>query len=280
MSYFHWITGSILSIAWLSRLVGAALGMPKIPDISRLEWDRNPVRPTGNPRVSIIVPACNEEEAIEQALTRLLDIAYDNYEIIAVNDRSTDRTGEMLDRIAAKYGRKLYECPIGFKHIADLMMEREIVIGGEESGGIGYSRYLPERDGILNSLLLANVMADEGKTLGQLVSDLQKEFGPHFYGRIDMHIPDEVKNGAIQRARSGHLTQVGRYNVVRTDNLDGIKFFLDAPRNGNGADAWILFRASGTEPLLRIYAEAASQELVKDLLTSGETFVMQKSGSH
>jgi len=189
-------------------------------------------------------------------------------------------TTRMLDRIAAKYGRKLYECPIGFKHIADLMMEREIVIGGEESGGIGYSRYLPERDGILNSLLLANVMADEGKTLGQLVSDLQKEFGPHFYGRIDMHIPDEVKNGAIQRARSGHLTQVGRYNVVRTDNLDGIKFFLDAPRNGNGADAWILFRASGTEPLLRIYAEAASQELVKDLLTSGETFVMQKSGSH
>ncbi len=101
MSYFHWIAGSILSIAWLSRLVGAALGMPKIPDISRPEWDRNPVRPTGNPRVSIIVPACNEEEAIEQALTRLLDIAYDNYEIIAVNDRSTDRTGEMLDRIAA-----------------------------------------------------------------------------------------------------------------------------------------------------------------------------------
>jgi alpha-D-glucose phosphate-specific phosphoglucomutase len=193
--------------------------------------------------------------------------------------RAFNTTG-MLDRISAKYGRKLYECPIGFKHIADLMMEREIVIGGEESGGIGYSRYLPERDGILNSLLLANVMADEGKTLGQLVFDLQKEFGPHYYGRIDLHIPDEVKNAAIQRARSGHLTQVGRYNVVRTDNLDGVKFFLDAPRNGNGADAWILFRASGTEPLLRIYAEAASQELVKDLLTSGETFVMQKSGSH
>ena len=101
MSYFHWIAGSILCIAWLSRLIGAALGMPKIPDISRREWDRNPVRPAGNPRVSIIVPACNEEEAIEQALTRLLDIDYDNYEIIAVNDRSTDRTGEIMDRIAA-----------------------------------------------------------------------------------------------------------------------------------------------------------------------------------
>src|SRR5207247_7309552 len=75
------------------------------------------------------------------------------------------------------------ECCIGFKHIADLMMEREIVMGGEESGGIGYSRYLPERDGILNCLLLANVMAQERKPLGQLVADLQREYGPHYYGR-------------------------------------------------------------------------------------------------
>jgi phosphomannomutase len=106
----------------------------------------------------------------------------------------------MLDRIARKYGRKLHECPIGFKYIADIMMEHEVVIGGEESGGIGYSRYLPERDGILNSLLLANVMADEGKTLGQLVADLQAEFGEHYYGRRDLHIADEVKTAAIQRA--------------------------------------------------------------------------------
>jgi len=101
MSYVHWIAGSILSIAWLSRLISAALGMPKIPDISRPQWDCNPVSPSGNPRVSIIVPACNEEEVIEDALTRLLDIDYDNYEIIAVNDRSTDGTGDIMDRIAA-----------------------------------------------------------------------------------------------------------------------------------------------------------------------------------
>src|SRR5207237_2103725 len=110
-------------------------------------------------------------------------------------------TTRMLDRIAAKHGRKLHECPIGFKYIADLMMEREILIGGEESGGIGYSRYLPERDGILNSLLLANVMAEEKKPLGQLVADLQKEYGPHFYGRLDLHISDDVKQGAISRDR-------------------------------------------------------------------------------
>src|SRR5881398_818022 len=92
-------------------------------------------------------------------------------------------TTRMLDRIAAQYGSKLNECSIGFKYIADLMMDREILIGGEESGGIGYSRFLPERDGVLNCLLLANVMAEEGKPLGQLVADVQREFGSHYYGR-------------------------------------------------------------------------------------------------
>ena len=184
-------------------------------------------------------------------------------------------TTKMLDRIAAKYGRKLNECSIGFKHIADLMMEREILIGGEESGGIGYSRYLPERDGILNCLLLANVMAEEGKPLGQLVADLQKEFGPHHYGRRDLHIPEEIKQSAIQRARHEGTKKIGKYSVVRKEGMDGIKFFLDAPTEGNGAEPWILFRASGTEPLLRIYAEAASPELTREILASGEAFVSQ-----
>ena len=182
-------------------------------------------------------------------------------------------TTRMLDRIAAKYGRTLRETPIGFKYVADLMMEHEILIGGEESGGIGYSRFLPERDGILNCLLLANVMAEEGKPLGQLVADLQREFGPHYYGRRDLHIPEDIKQNAIQRARADGTQTLGRYRVLRKENMDGIKFFLDAPTNGNGAEAWALFRASGTEPLLRLYVEASSLELVAELLTAGENFV-------
>jgi alpha-D-glucose phosphate-specific phosphoglucomutase len=189
--------------------------------------------------------------------------------------RAFNTTG-MLDRIAAKHGRKLYETSIGFKYIADLMMEHDILIGGEESGGIGYSRFLPERDGVLNSLLLANVMAEEGKPLGQLVADLQREYGPHYYGRRDLHIAEEIKRNAIQRARSESTQKLGRYRVVKKENLDGIKFFLDAPTNGKGAEAWILFRASGTEPLLRAYAEAASPELVEEILADAESFV--KSG--
>lgn len=182
-------------------------------------------------------------------------------------------TTRMLDRIAAKYGRKLHETSIGFKYIADLMMEGEILIGGEESGGIGYSRFLPERDGVLNSLLLANVMAEEGKPLGKLVADLQREFGPHYYGRRDLHIPEDMKENAIQRARAEGTQKLGRYAVLKKEYLDGVKFFLDAPTNGNGAEAWVLFRASGTEPLLRLYTEASSPELVSEFLTTGESFV-------
>ncbi len=186
--------------------------------------------------------------------------------------RAFNTTG-MIDRIAAKNGRKLIECPIGFKYIADLMLEHEIVIGGEESGGVGYGRFLPERDGILNSLLLANVMAEEKKPLGQLVADLQREFGSHYYGRSDLHISDDIKQNAIHRAAAESTKQLGKYSVKRKATLDGIKFYLDAPQPNNGADPWVLFRASGTEPLLRIYVEAASPELVSEILASAEEFV-------
>jgi alpha-D-glucose phosphate-specific phosphoglucomutase len=188
--------------------------------------------------------------------------------------RAFNTTG-MMDRIAAKYGRKLYECNIGFKYIADLMMEHEILIGGEESGGIGYGRFLPERDGILNSLLLANVMAEEKKPLGELVADLQREFGAHYYGRRDLHISDEMKNGAIRRAADPRTTKLGAYAILKKEDRDGVKLFLDAPKFGNGADAWVLFRASGTEKMLRCYVEAATPELVEEILEAGEQFVRQ-----
>ena len=186
--------------------------------------------------------------------------------------RAFNTTG-MLDRIAARHGRKLLEVSIGFKYAADLMMEREILIAGEESGGIGYGRFLPERDGVLNALLLANVMAEEGKPLGQLVADLQREYGPHYYGRRDLHISDELKNGAVRRAADPKTTHIGPYAVLRKENRDGVKFYLDAPKHGNGADSWVLFRASGTERMLRVYVEAATPELVTEILENAERFV-------
>jgi len=100
MHYFHWIAGTILALAWFSRIVDAALGMPSVADVSKPEWDRDAVVAGDSPRVSIIVPARNEEEHIESSLRALLALDYDNYEVIAVNDRSTDRTGEIMERMA------------------------------------------------------------------------------------------------------------------------------------------------------------------------------------
>jgi phosphomannomutase len=185
-------------------------------------------------------------------------------------------TTRMLDRIAAKQGRKLIECGIGFKYICDLMMERQILIGGEESGGIGIQRHLPERDGLLNSLLLANVMADEGKSLGQLVSALQKEYGPHYYARRDLTVANDIKAAAIARAADSATTSLGPYKILRKENLDGIKVFLDIPIRNHGAEAWLLLRSSGTEPLMRIYTEASSPELVQELLKEAVEFVYAK----
>jgi phosphomannomutase len=185
-------------------------------------------------------------------------------------------TTKMLDRIAAKYGRKLHEHGIGFKYVCDLMLAQEILVGGEESGGIGISRHLPERDGLLNSLLLANVMADEHKTLGELVAALQAEYGEHQYGRVDMHISEELKQSAIRRARAG-VSDVAGLKVLRVETLDGIKFFLENPACAglsNAAETWLLLRASGTEPLLRVYCESCSQASVAMVLEAAQKFVL------
>jgi phosphomannomutase len=190
-------------------------------------------------------------------------------------------TTKMLDRIAEKYGRELIEHGIGFKFVCDYMLEREIVMGGEESGGIGFQRHLPERDGLLNCLLLANVMCQEGRTLGQLVADLQAEYGEHQYGRIDLHISDDIKNAAIARARAlpaGDATFAGM-PILRQENLDGAKFYLDNPeakKKPNAAETWLLLRASGTEPLMRIYTESCSKESVAKLLDSAREFALSK----
>ena len=180
-------------------------------------------------------------------------------------------TTKMLDRIAARYERKLYEHGIGFKHVCALMLTKDILIGGEESGSIGIGRHLPERDGLLNALLLTNIMAEEGRTLGALVNKLQEEYGEHHYGRLDLHLPETVKQSAIRRASAGVSAFAGM-RVLRLETLDGLKFYLDNPEAE--AETWLLLRASGTEPLLRIYAESGSRATVNALLEVGRNFAM------
>jgi phosphomannomutase len=160
------------------------------------------------------------------------------------------------------------------------MLTKDILIGGEESGSIGIGRHLPERDGLLNALLLANVMAEEGRTLGSLVSGLQEEYGEHHYGRLDLHIPEATKQAALRRAAAG-VHEFAGMRVLRLETLDGLKFYLDHPAAKTSgaakpppAESWLLLRASGTEPLLRIYAESGSAESVHALLEAGRNFAM------
>jgi len=146
---------------------------------------------------------------------------------------------KLIDKLAAKFGRKLHEVPIGFKYICELMLEQNILIGGEESGGIGTSLYLPERDATVSALFLAELMAWHGKTLGEMLGDLHKEFGEHHYGRIDLDVTPGQKERAIAWFSDGKAAKLLDWPVVRRENIDGIKLYL-------GDVGWVMVRASGT----------------------------------
>jgi len=166
---------------------------------------------------------------------------------------------KLIDKLAAKYGRKLHEVPIGFKYICELMLEQNILIGGEESGGIGTSLYLPERDATVSALLLAELMAWHGQSLGELVRALHAEFGEHHYGRVDLDVKPGQKENAIAYFANSKMKQIGNWTATRREDMDGVKVYL-------GETGWVMVRASGTENLLRIYSETANPDTTKRVL--------------
>jgi alpha-D-glucose phosphate-specific phosphoglucomutase len=178
----------------------------------------------------------------------------------------TFSTTKMIDKIAAKFGRTVYETPIGFKYICDRMLQSDILLGGEESGGIGTKVYLPERDASVNALLLAEVMAWHGKRLGELVALLHREFGEHHYGRVDVILKAGQKEKAIEYFSSPKLARLLDWPVVRRESLDGVKLFL-------GDIGWLLLRPSGTERMLRIYSETTNPETTRRVLSEVESLV-------
>ncbi len=175
----------------------------------------------------------------------------------------TVSTTFMINALAEKYNLPLYETPVGFNYIADLMMKEDVLIGGEESGGISIRGHIPEGDGILMGLLLLEIMAQSRAPLHEIIADLQKNFGPAHYGRIDSHLTRQVpKKEMVKLLVDSAPAQLYGENVARVDTTDGVKFYL--------ADhSWLLIRPSGTEPVLRIYAEARSQEAMNALLKAG-----------
>ncbi len=166
---------------------------------------------------------------------------------------------KLIDKLAAKFNRKLYEVPIGFKYICELMLQQDILIGGEESGGIGTSLYLPERDASVSALFLAELMAWHGKSLGELLAALHAEFGEYHYGRIDLDVKPGQKEKAIAYFTREKTQRVETWDVTHRENMDGIKLYL-------GDTGWVMVRASGTENLLRIYSETSRPETTKSVL--------------
>jgi len=174
----------------------------------------------------------------------------------------------IIPRIGSKFGLELFELPIGFKNIGELMLQREILIGGEESGGIGLSRHLPERDGIFINLLFLDLLAATGKSCTQLIREMWDEFGEFHYDRRDLHIPIEAGQAVLNRLKTLPPSIFAGWRVQDVGTLDGAKVFLEN-------DSWILFRQSGTEPLLRVYCEAPTEGAMIEIMAAGLKFVEQ-----
>ena len=168
----------------------------------------------------------------------------------------------LTKRIAKAFGLKVHETPVGFKYIADLMLKEDILLGAEESGGIGVKGHIPERDGVLNSLLFLEAIVASGKPPSQLLRDLHQEFGEFYFGRKDLHMEVALGQKFVgELAKNAPSTFAGE-DVVNVQTMDGTKLMFKD-------ESWILFRQSGTEPMLRIYAEATSVPKMQQLLEFG-----------
>lgn len=176
----------------------------------------------------------------------------------------TISTTRMVNRLAARYGRPCYETPVGFNHIADYMLSQDVLIGGEESGGISIKGHIPEGDGILMGLLLLEIVAAADTPLEELVQHLLQTVGPAHYERRDLRLAHPVAKAELTRRLTEHApAKIGELAVAQVEALDGVKYIMSD-------DSWLLIRPSGTEPVLRVYAEARDEATVKTLLGYGQ----------
>jgi len=169
----------------------------------------------------------------------------------------------MLYRLGEMFNVPVYETSVGFKYVAPIMVAKNALIGGEESGGYGFRGHVPERDGILAGLYFLDLMAKTGKTPSQLLDYLYSKVGPHYYKRVDIEFPAEEREAINNRLRHNLPESIDGVRVIKTDTSDGFRFIL-------ADNTWLLIRFSGTEPVLRIYTETDSQVRVERLLEFGK----------
>jgi phosphomannomutase len=175
----------------------------------------------------------------------------------------TVSTTRMIDRLAKRYGLKLYETPVGFNHIADYMMQEDVLIGGEESGGISFKGHIPEGDGPIMGLLLVEMIAESKKSLVELVDDLLEDVGAAHYERVDLRLGRPVAKAEMTEFLTKQApAEIGGQHVDEISQRDGVKYIM-------ADDSWLLIRPSGTEPVLRVYAEGRTPEMVKALMGFG-----------
>jgi phosphomannomutase len=174
--------------------------------------------------------------------------------------------GVQVDRVCARHGLTLHVTPIGFKHIASLMRSRDILVGGEESGGMGFRDHLPERDGLLSGLLVLEAVVAAGTTLDALLRDVEAEAGASAYRRCDYTLSPDRGRVLVAALDAEPPARIGARPVTRCETLDGRKYWL-------GDETWVLIRPSGTEPVLRVYVEAPSATEVDELHAAAETLV-------
>jgi phosphomannomutase len=171
-------------------------------------------------------------------------------------------TTSMVDKMCASHGLQLTETGVGFKYICAEMLKGDVLLGAEESGGIGFPGHIPERDGIAAGLMLLEMLAVERVSVNKLIALLEKQFGPHRYGRIDTHFPLEKRAALMDHLKNNPPDKLMRSPLAEVKSYDGVKFIA---QDG----AWLMLRGSGTEPILRIYAEAQSEVAVRKLLKAG-----------
>jgi phosphomannomutase len=175
----------------------------------------------------------------------------------------TVSTTRMIDRLAKRYGLTLYETPVGFNHIADYMMKEDVLIGGEESGGISFKGHIPEGDGPLMGLLLVEMIAAGKKSLVEMVDELLADVGPVHYERVDLRLSRPVAKAEMTDFLTKQAPkEIGKQNVSEVSQRDGVKYIM-------ADDSWLLIRPSGTEPVLRVYAEGRTPQMLKALMGYG-----------
>jgi phosphomannomutase len=185
-----------------------------------------------------------------------------------VNRKQTGRvvkaltTTSMVDKMCAAYGLPLVETGVGFKYICAEMLKDGVLLGAEESGGIGFPGHIPERDGIAAGLMLLELLATERISVNSMLANLEKQFGPHRYGRIDTHYPLEKRAALMEFLKANPPKKLLRSPLAEVKTFDGVKFVAED-------SSWLMLRGSGTEPVLRIYAEAKSEIGVRKLLQLG-----------